>query len=717
MTLRSLPAVVAFAVLVVSITGCEVLDSIRAPRAAQGPARPSAASLNYPELGEVQTPAVRLVELPNGLVLMLVEDRRLPLVRARARVGAGSLLDPADHVGLASVAATAMRSGGAGTLTADSLNLALESVGASIEAFAGDDATTVSMRTLDESLTTVLPLFAAVLRVPRFEADPVALAKRQQRGTIARRNDNPQGVATRELIQALYGADSPYARQPEYWTVDAIDRGDLAAWHDAHVVPANTSIAVWGDFDTETMIAQLTDAFGDWEAPAGWTSTPMPDVPEASAEPRVLFVDRPEVNQSTVLVGHLGSVRYDDPDYPALVMLNEILGGGFSGRLMRTVRTDLGLAYSVFGVYGAGYARPSVFYSGTNTKSASTIQAARAMLDVIRGMQTAPPTDGELRLARDAYLNSFVFNYDTRAEVLGRQQTYAAYGYPASFLETLRDRVLAVTPADVQRVAQTYLRPDAATVLVLGNAAEFDEPVAALGAVDTVDVTIPLTPDGGAPVAGDAEGGRAALDAVADALGGAAAFDALRTLRTVGETRATVNGTDVTIGSTVSIGFPDRLRVEQRLPTAEVTVVLDGEAAAIVTPVGRQPAPPAIVEQIRAQQYLSLPVLLAHRATLSTERMPSAEGVVVHVRVPGVEAPYVLTVGPDGRPVQIATTQVTQAGPAEVVVWMEDYRPVGGLMLPFRYRQTANGEPSGTTQLSAVEVNPTLGAEVFRVDD
>jgi len=703
----------------VLVSGCSFL----APRDAAPalPPRPLARDLTYPDLRPSPPPDVRRVELPNGLTILLAEDRSLPVIRATARVGAGSLHDPADHVGLASIAAPTMRAGGAGALAPDALDRALDDVGATIEAFAGEDAVTVSMRTLSDHVGAVLPLFADVLRAPRFDAGRVAIARTAERDAIARRNDSPDEIAQRALFQTLYGADSPYGRTPEYWTVDAVDRDDAAAWHARHVVPANTRIAVWGDFDADDMARRLTEAFGDWTTPDGWAAAPTPERTPAGDAPGLVFVEKDDVNQSTILVGHAGTVRRDHPDYAALVVMNEILGGGFSSRLFRTVRTDLGLAYSVFGVYTAGYDGPGVFYGGAGTQSARTVEAAEAIARVIRDMQAAPPTDEELDLAKQSYLNAVVFQSDTRAKVLGRMLTLDAYGYPSDFLDGLNARIGGVTADDVLRVARQYLTPDRTTTVVVGRSADFGRSLAALGAADTLDVTIPLVPPDGTPVAGDPVGGRAALDALAAHLGGAAAVDALATLRLRGETRATVEGQETTIATEASLwladdGTPDGLRLTQRLPTgAEVTVVVDGDAARIVTPVGTQPAPPAVVEQVRAQMHLHVAVLAARRAALAPERMPSAEGAVVRLRVPDVGAPFTLTLGADGRPVSIASVQLTPAGPDEVVVRLEDWRETGGLTLPFRYVQTVGGAVQGTTQWSEIEVNPTLDEALFRV--
>ncbi len=700
------------------VSGCASLGFPGgAPRPPAGPAvGVDARTLTFPALAEVAPPAVRRAELSNGLVVFLAEDRTLPLVQARARIGVGAAQDPSAEVGLAAIAAAAMRSAGAGSLDADALNLALESVGATVEAGAGRDATVVSMQSLTETLGTVLPLFADVVARPRFGPEQVALEKAQQAGAIARRNDDPAGIARRAFAQAIYGPDSPYARTPEVWTVDAVTPRAATAWHARFVVPQNTLLAVWGDFDTDDMIQRLEVAFASWQTPADFTA-PEPPTPEATGGRRILLLDRPDVNQSTIVLGTPGIVLRNSPDFPALVVMNEILGGGFSSRLLQTVRTDLGLAYGVSGSYGADYLVPGLFTAATATRSDATVQATRAVLDVVSSLASRPPTEAELRQAKDAYLNAFVFNYADRGDVLGRQLTYAAVGYPATTLEDLRRGVEAVTADDVSRVARQYLRPDDATVVVVGNAADFDAPLSTIGPVDTLNVDIPNVPPPGTLASGPT-----ALAAVATALGGRDAFAAIRTLRTVSETRTVANGDPVQIGVTTDVRLPETVggaalvRTEQRLPAGTVTIVLGPGVARVITPAGVQDAPAGLAENVRAQMLLNLPFLLSQAEALAPTASADVSGALV-LSLSRNGAVYRLTVGPDGRPTQVATTQATASGAAEVVVSFEDYRavetPRGPLMLPFRYVQTVNGVPAGLSQLSSIAIDPDLPASTF----
>jgi predicted Zn-dependent peptidase len=717
-------------ILIVLAGGCTMMRSpavttepVSSPadQPAAQPAAPAVAdydvdTLAFPPVRDVALPEVERVELPNGLVVFLTEDRQLPLVRVSARIGMGALWEPADHVGLAAITAETMRTGGAGDLSADSLNLALENLGAAVEVSAGDDATFASMQTLAEHVDAVLPLFASVLMAPRFDEAQVELVKTQEKSAIARRNDNPQGIATRELFKLVYGADSPYARHTEYWTIDAVSRDDVVGFYERYVHPNNTALAVWGDFDAAEMAQKIRAAFGDWERAEGF-SRPEPPAPASDLGRRIAFVEKDDVTQSTVLIGHAGEVRLDHPDYFPLVVMNEILGGGFSSRLFRTVRSDLGLAYAVFGVYTADYLTPGVFYSGTYTRSERTVEAARAMLDVIASMQAEPSSEDELQLAKDAYLNAFVFNFDTWGEVLNRQMTYAYYGYPEDFIQRIKAGVEAVTAEDVQRVARQYLHPDEARILVLGNSEDFGEPVSALGDVETLDVTIPTAPAGGAAAASD-EAGRALLARVLDALGGAEAFAGVEAVRYVAETESEIGGQPVTLQSEATVVLPDRVHAVQQTPMGALTVVLVGDRGVIRTPAGSQPAPAALVEQVRAQLYQDLPYLLGRAGELAVTALSPDEGVErLAITAPGLPNPLTLVLDPDtARPVRLSMVVVGAEGPQEIVVAYDDYRETGGLLLPFAATQTADGEPAGRSTYSTIEINPDVDEALFEME-
>jgi zinc protease len=446
------------------------------------------ARLEYPKLSEIQIPEVERVTLPNGMRLFLLEDRELPLVNISLRIRTGSMYEPADKIGLASVTGEVMRTGGTTTRTGDQIDEELESVAASVETGIGLSSGSASMSVLKQDLDTGLTILADVLMNPAFRQDKIELAKMRHRSMISRRNDNVGAIAGREYDKLIYGPASVYARQDEYATIDNISRDDLVAFHKKYYGPNNAMLAVWGDFDAKQMIEKIEKAFEGWQKV--YTDLPKPPPVRYEFRKTVNEIRKDDVNQSNIYLGHIGGLM-SDPDYFALIVMNRILGGGFTGRLFKNVRSREGLAYSVFGAYSASYEYPGEFYVGCQTKSESTVHAIRAMIREVEKMQESEVTDEELALAKDSFLNSFVFNFDSKGEIVSRLVTYEYYGYPADFLQKTKASIEKVTKADVLRVAREHLKPDQVQILVVGRPTDFDEPLSALGPVSEIDITIP----------------------------------------------------------------------------------------------------------------------------------------------------------------------------------------------------------------------------------
>lgn len=444
--------------------------------------------LKYPRLGDIEIPKVERVTLSNGMRLFLVEDHELPLISISARIRVGSIYEPADKIGLAAITGFVMRTGGTTSKTGDQLDEQLERIAASVETSIGLNSGSASMSVLKEDVDTGLAILPDVLMNPAFREDKIMLAKIQHRSAIARRNDNVRAIAGREFDKLIYGPASVYARHTEYATIGNISRDDLVAFHKRFYRPNNVMLAVTGDFDTKEMINKIEKAFQEWEK----ADIQFPKVPEVDYEfrPTVNLVRKEDINQSNIFLGHIGGLM-NDPDYFALIVMNRILGGGFTGRLFKNIRSREGLAYSVYGTYSANYDFPGVFYVGCQTKSEATIYAIRAMINEAKKMTESEVTDEELALAKESYLNSFVFNFDSKGEIVGRLMTYEYFGYPPDFLQKTKENVEKVTKADVLRVARKHLRPDKMQILTVGRPQDFDEPLSVFGPVREIDITIP----------------------------------------------------------------------------------------------------------------------------------------------------------------------------------------------------------------------------------
>jgi zinc protease len=444
--------------------------------------------IDYPPLRDVPIQQAERSEMPNGIVVFLLEDHELPLIDVTVRIRTGSRYEPADKTGLANMTATVMRTGGAGERTGEEVDLFVENRGAFLSSSMGTSVATAGMSVLAENFDEVLAVLADMLRAPRFEPDKIEEAKVQAKSAISRRNDSPGGIASREFNKLVYGPESPYARQPEYATIDAITREDMVAFHETYYHPNQMMIGVTGDFDRDQVLAAIEREFGDWQPQEVELPT---DFTIASADPgKVYFVEKTDLTQTNFRLGHLGTT-IDDPDYFALEIMNTIFGQGFASRLFSKIRSDLGLAYAIWGSVGASYDYPGVFQVGGETKLESTAAALEAVMAEIERMKQGDITDEELAYAKESYLNSFVFNFDTVEEIVGRQMLYEYYGYPADFLQTFRDKIEAVTKQDVARAARTHLHPDRLLILAVADPSQLDAPLSQFGQVVELDITIP----------------------------------------------------------------------------------------------------------------------------------------------------------------------------------------------------------------------------------
>jgi len=444
--------------------------------------------LKYPKLNDIRVPEVEQVTLSNGMKLFVLEDHELPLIHLSARIRVGSIDESPEKVGLASLTGTVMRTGGTHSRTGEEIDEELERIAASVETGIGLNSGSASMSVLTKDLGTGLAILADILMNPAFPEEMIQLGKLRQRSAISRRNDSVNRLASREFGKLIYGSDSPYARSSEYATIDSITREDLLSFHQRFFYPNNMMLAVWGDFQTPNMIQKIEGAFAGWEKRELQVSLP----PKVNYEFRktVNLIQKDDVNQTNIYMGHIGGLR-NDPDYFALVLMNRILGSGFTSRLFKEVRSRQGLAYSVFGYYSANFDHEGIFYIGCQTKSETTVQAIRALTAEVEKMAASEVSDEELELARESYLNAFVFNFDSKGEVVNRLMTYAYYGYPLDFLEKSKEKIEKVTKSDILRVVRKHLHPDKMQILAVGRSQDFDEPLSVLGPVNQMDITIP----------------------------------------------------------------------------------------------------------------------------------------------------------------------------------------------------------------------------------
>ncbi|HEY3177073.1 MAG TPA: pitrilysin family protein [Candidatus Polarisedimenticolia bacterium] len=674
--------------------------------------------LKYPELRPFEVPQPERTVLPNGMVLMLLEDHELPVIELFARVRGGARLEPSDKVGLGAIFGQTLRTGGTKTMTGDQIDDFLEARAATVETGVGDEFTEASLSCLVQDFPEVLKVFADVIRGPVFAEDKIKLAKNQVSTGISRRNDNPQQIMNREFEKLVYGSDSPYARVPEYASVEKISREDLLAFHKTYFQPNRIIIGVVGDFSAKDMAARIRATFGDW--PKGPATKDPEAAYQATNKPGVYYIQKEDMTQSDIIMGHLG-IRRDNPDYFAVEVLNEAFGGSFAARLFSNVRSRKGLAYSVRGAVASNYDYPGTFNTWMTTKTETTAAGIDALLSEIGDIVNKPPTEDEVRRAKESILNSFIFRFDSRGRILGQQVTYEYFNYPADFLARYRANIEKVTTAEVARVAKKYIHKDQLSILVVGPSKGQDRPLESFGKVSRLDITIP-EPKGAAAPAASAESlvrGKSLFARVIEGLGGAAAIDSVKAIRTVSANTVKTAQGEMTIKVVSTLALPDRIRQELDTPMGMMVRVVSGAEGFMNTPMGPQPMPDSQRTDM-GKAIRRLPIVMAQHRNDPDFKVQHAgqeevEGTKVEALVisGGGEEVKILVDPSTGRILRQIYRGQSQAGPGEFVATFSDFRAVSGLTLPFKSQVTMNGEPMQSSVSEEIAVNPAVDATIF----
>lgn len=448
-----------------SVAGTEVSALEQNPTI---PARPE--ELKYPALTfEAPIAAKYRVPLKNGPVAYVVPDKELPLVNIAVYVHTGNYLVPKGKEGLGEMAGYLLARGGTKSKTAEELEERLAFLAAQLNAGIGDNQGSVSLNLLSKDMNEGLGILREVLTVPRFQDNRAALRKQQLLQAMNQRNDESEAIEAREAGFLAQGENFWANQYATAASVEGITKADMEAFHQKWFFPSNFVVAVNGDFDREAMIAKLEELFANWP----FKGEQPPPIPTniTFAKSGVYVVDK-DVNQGRVSIMLPGIMR-DNPDYFNVLVMNDILGGGgFTSRIMNSVRSDEGLAYSAFSSFPGGVYYPSTFTAGFQSKSRTVAYASSIVLQDIKKMGTTPATSVELDISKRGFIDRFPRNFATKgqiANVFAQDEFTGRYAKDPKFWEKFRDRIRAVTAGDVQAVAQKYLTLDKTVVLIVGQ--------------------------------------------------------------------------------------------------------------------------------------------------------------------------------------------------------------------------------------------------------
>jgi zinc protease len=663
---------------------------------------PSYKDLKYPPLPQIKIPEPTAVTLSNGMRVFLLEDHELPLIQGLAMIRTGNLFDPNDKRGLSAVMAEVLRSGGTKSKTGDQIDEQLENIAASVESNMDETSASITFSGLKESSDAVLAAFKDILTQPEFRQDKIDLTLSQTRSAIARRNDDAGAIPERELLSIVYGRNTSYGWQIEYEHLARIHRDDLINFYQRYYFPKNIILGVYGDFDTAQMKDKLEKLFADWKV----QQPAVPPFPPVTAKPApgVYLAEKTDVTQTFFAIGELGGTLRDK-DYAALQVAADILGQGFSSRLVSSIRTKLGYAYDISAQWAAAYDHPGTFHIGGSTKSASTTEALRAIGDEVNKIRQTDVTERELTEAKDAVLNSFVFAFDSPAKTLSRVMRYEYYGYPKDFLFQYRKAIDSVTAADVRRAADAHFKPAELTIVAVGNPKEFGKPLDELGKVNKIDLTIPEPKAEAAPSdAASVTRGRELLQKAQKAMGGA---DRLAAVKDTSQTaEVAMAGPGVKLKQRNRYLAPGYFRQDVELPFGKVATYTDGKTGWMVTPQGTMPMNDSVLKQAQGEIFRSLFKLM------TADRDPS-------LKVNGVSEDTVEISAANGPSVRVKfdpatglpTRETYSEGPNSSEEIFSDWRDADGLKLPFKIEVQQGGNKVADVTISEYKINTGLKAE------
>ncbi len=684
--------------------------------------------LKYPDLNKLEIPEVEKITLDNGMRIYLLADKSLPVFYGSARINCGAYLEPLDKVGLASVCGTVLRTGGTSKWTGDEIDEELEAIGGSVETYISNTSGGANVNVLSDYTDLGLEVLAEILRRPVFDQDKIDLAKVQEKSGISRRNDDPMQIALREYRKVIYGAESPFARHTEYKTINAIERDDLVVFHAKYYKPQNVQLAFWGDFDKDALVEKINNYFGDWVS----DGDPVPPLPEVDYKfnNEVFYVNKGDVNQSNILMGHIGG-RTTDEDYPARIVMNNIFGGSFGSRMFNHVRSKEGLAYATFGVYTANISYPGVFYAFASTKSETTAKAIKEIIYVIKDMQTNPPTEDEMKSGKDGYLNSFVFNFDSKREVVNRLMSYDFYGLPDDFLFLEKEKVEKVTPEDVITAAKNNLRPDALNIVVVGKGEDFEMPLnqLGLGNVTDVDIEIPTGEEESDLDINDETiaKGSEILNKAITAMGGVDAFNKIKNVKKKTTLTISMGGQEMAMQQDSYVEFPDKSKSIVSIMGMTMYFIRDGNAG-WQTNMATQQLDPMTEEQLmendKDKKRNTLRIFMAtddpyYKAVFAGSDL--TKGVEVDlVAILDENNEKICTFGFDksnSMPFIKSFWGQTAGGEGTVIETISDYRDVSGVKIPFNILSNMDGQKVSEEKISEYFINAELPADAFAVPE
>jgi predicted Zn-dependent peptidase len=437
------------------------------------------------EILQVKLPKPVEATLPNGLTVLILEDHRLPSVSAVLNIsGAGALYEPANSSGLASVTATMLREG---TKTRDSKKLAedIDRLGALVNASApfGSSSAQISASGLSDNLDEWFALLVDVLENPTFPADELNKLKTRQKVQIRQVRSIPGFLVAERFSRAVFGNHPAATIYPTEAGLDAITQETLAKWHRERYAPQNSILGIAGDVNAKDLLAKLKTWLADWKKSD--LKIDLPPNPAPTGPKKIYLVDRPGSVQTDVAMGNIAIDRRD-PEYPTMVVMNRVVGGGPAARLFMNLREEKGYTYGVYSNFTAlQYRGP--WQAGGNMRTEVTEGAMTEFFKEIRRIRDEPVPPGELEESKRSVVANFALSLESPAQLLNYAIVRKIYGFPEDYWDTYPAKISATSADQVQQFARKYLNLDTIQVAAVGDAKKIKDVMEKFGPVEVYD--------------------------------------------------------------------------------------------------------------------------------------------------------------------------------------------------------------------------------------
>ncbi|HEV7475228.1 MAG TPA: pitrilysin family protein [Pyrinomonadaceae bacterium] len=415
-------------------------------------------------------PSVATTTLPNGLVVILVEDTRLPLVSYRLALRTGDAHDPAELPGLMDML-TGLLTEGTESRTSREIADEVARLGATLQAGANSDYTTVAASSLATFSNNILELMADVALRPVFPANEVELTKQNTKESLKQQRAQPSFLAGEMVARVMFGQHPYHVTSPTPESVDATTRERLIEFHRATFVANNAVLIIAGDVEPHSILQQVENLFGKWQ-PGTVLSDDFPQ-PPARTSRSAYVVDRPGSAQANIVISNTGLTR-TSPDYFPLLVMHTVLGANASSRLFMNLREEKGYTY---GAYSSLDARRTAgtFRATAEVRTPVTGDSLKEFFYELNRIRNEPVSEKEIADAKSYLTGVFPIRLETQEGLIDQLVQTRMFGLPENYLEIYRGRIQAVTIAEVQEVAQKYVRPDEAAIVVVGDAAQLVE--------------------------------------------------------------------------------------------------------------------------------------------------------------------------------------------------------------------------------------------------